>query len=232
MAGTAIFDLDRTITRKPTWARFLLSVGGRRLRFWSQLPFYVLHALAHELGWSSREAVKTHALRLLTWWEKAELEQLADAFVAADIANGLRPGAQSAIEVHRARGDGLLMATAAVDLLAERYGAALGFDVVIATALVWPACAAGSHPRLASANCFGDEKIRRIMEHDRQHALARPVVVYTDHFSDLALLQWADRGVAVNPSRRLRNVAADAGIEIADFDATPIHPPISQAGRK
>lgn len=232
MAGTAIFDLDRTITRKPTWARFLLSVGGRRPRFWVGLPFYVLHALAHELGWSSREAVKAHALRLLSWCERSELGKLADAFVAADIANGLRPGARSAIEIHRARGDGLLMATAAVDLLAERYGAALGFDVVIATALVWPACAAGSRPRLASANCFGAEKIRRIMEHDGQQALARPVVVYSDHFSDLALLQWADRGVAVNPSRRLRNAAADAGIEIVDFDAMPLYPPTSQASRK
>ena len=58
MAGTAIFDLDRTITREPTWTRFLIFVNKRRPAFWLALPVLALHGLAHKLGLASRELVK------------------------------------------------------------------------------------------------------------------------------------------------------------------------------
>ena len=42
------------------------------------------------------------------------------------------------------------------------------------------------------------------------------MVAYSDSHVDLPLLRWAHKGVAVNPSRRLRRCARSEGLEIVD----------------
>ena len=45
MAGTALFDLDRTITRAPTWTWCLIHVNGRRPRFAGQFALIALRMI-------------------------------------------------------------------------------------------------------------------------------------------------------------------------------------------
>jgi phosphoserine phosphatase len=65
---------------------------------------------------------------------------------------------------------------------------------------------------------MGEVKVRRL---ERRLGTAREemfVVVYTDSHRDLALLDWADLGVAVNPTRELAAVAADRSMPVQDWD--------------
>jgi phosphoserine phosphatase len=43
------------------------------------------------------------------------------------------------------------------------------------------------------------------------------VIAYSDHHADLPLLHWADKAVAVNPTRRLAATAGIEGIAIEDW---------------
>jgi len=222
MAGTAIFDLDRTITRSPTWTPFLFHVNGLRPAFLVRFLLLALHMIGYKLKLASRDSIKAHGVRTLAGIDRATLQAKADAFVADRMAHDLRPGARAAITFHRTRGDRLILATAAVDIVAEPFGRALGFDEVIATRLSWSAGA--SVPMLDGANCYGTEKLRRISEIHALHPFGGPVFAYSDHVSDLKLLCQADHGIAVNPSFGLRRAAPTCGIKIVDFDAPPSFP--------
>jgi phosphoserine phosphatase len=42
---------------------------------------------------------------------------------------------------------------------------------------------------------------------------------YSDHVTDLPLLTWAARGIAVNPHAALAEVASDHDLQVEDWDA-------------
>lgn len=218
MAGTAIFDLDRTITRAPTWTRFLIHVNKARPAFWLQLPVLALHGLIYKLGLASRDSVKVRALTTLTWLSREQLDAAAEAFIAREVETGLFPGAVAAIRWHAARGDHLVLATASVDLYAGKLAHALGFHQVIATRLDWSPDARRPPPRLTGANCYGAEKLRRLAE----FTFTGPTFAYSDHISDLGMLLQADHAIAVNPSAGLRRAAQTHPITVADFASPDI----------
>lgn len=219
MAGTAIFDLDRTITRAPTWTDFLIRVNAARPGFWLRFPGIVARMVGYKLGLSTRDAIKAAGIRAFTGLSPAALSRAGRAFIDRRVARGgLRPGALAAIDRHRARGDRLILISAAVDVVAEPLAARLGFDDVLCTRIGWT----GGQPHLSGRNCYGAEKLRLL---DALGPLARPVHAYSDHISDLDLLTRADHGVAVNPSARLRRAAPGHGLTIVDFDrADPVFP--------
>jgi HAD superfamily hydrolase (TIGR01490 family) len=219
MPGTAIFDLDRTITRSPTWTPFLFYVHGLNPVFLFRFLLLALYMIGYKLKLVSRDSVKKYGIQTLATIDKETLKNKAEAFVASRIAHGLRPGAVEAIIFHQQRGDRLILATAAVDMVANPLGLALGFDEVIATRLSWNIYSNALAPCLDGANCYGLEKLRRVEERRSLQPFDEPVYAYSDHVSDLELLRQADHGIAVNPSTALRNAAHKCGIKIVDFDA-------------
>lgn len=215
MRSTAIFDLDRTITRQATWTRFLIFTNWRRLTFWLLLLRIIAQGAAHKLGLASRDSVKAISLKSLSHLTYPEAQKAAAAFIAREVRSGLRPGAIEAINWHAARGDRLIIATASVDLIADELARALGFHEFIATRLDW---SGPSAPRLAGANCYGSEKMARI----REHGITRSCFAYSDHVSDLPMLMNSSFGVAVNPCSSLRKAAQELKLTIADFNKVEI----------
>jgi phosphatidylglycerophosphatase C len=216
MSDTAIFDLDRTITREPTWTRFLIFANRGRPVFWLHLVRILAQGALYKLGLASRDSVKVISLRALAHLSHEEAKAASAAFIAREMVSGLRPGAVAAIRWHAARGDRLIIATASVDLVADELARALGFHEVIATRLDWSGERRQSGPRLASANCYGEEKMRRI----EAHGITRSSYAYSDHVSDLPMLLNSDHGIAVNPSSGLRKAARKFGLQVLDFNTT------------
>jgi len=214
MSDTAIFDLDRTITREATWTRFLIFANRGRPVFWLHMAGILAQGALYKLGLASRDSVKVVSLRALSHLSQEEARAASAAFISREMVTGLRPGAVAAIRWHAARGDRLIIATASVDLVADELAKALGFHEVIATRLDWSGEPGQSAPRLASANCYGEEKMRRI----EAHGIWRSTYAYSDHVSDLPMLLNSDHGIAVNPSSGLRKAAQKLGMQIADFN--------------
>lgn len=218
MAAIAIFDLDKTITRAPTWTRFLIFVNRNRPAFLLHLARILVQGASYKLGFASRDSVKVVSLRSLSHLSRKELEAAAEAFIEREVASGLRPGAVEAIRWHAARGDRLIIATASVDLVANELARALGFHEVIATQLEWSSQGDVPAPRLLGANCYGAEKLRRI----EAHGIERSSFAYSDHVSDLDMLLNSDHGIAVNPSSGLRKAARARNLTIADLNLPDI----------
>jgi len=219
MPGTAIFDLDKTITRQGTWSRFVRYATGGGVGFWGKLPVVGAQALAYKAGFASRASVKERSISVYLEGQSREtLQAKADAFVARDVAEGLRKEARAVIEAHRVAGDRLVIASAAVDLICGAMARELGFDGVICTRMDWGTDGVLQN-RLDGENCYGEEKLRRVEAFFEGQRPPGPIVFYSDHHTDLPCLNWADRGVAVNPSARLRALAPKNDVEIVDWDA-------------
>ena len=145
--------------------------------------------------------------------DRARIAALATAFAERVLDRFLCPGAAEAIAGHRRAGNRLVLATAALDLYAEPVAAALGIDTVVSTRSSWSAGRLG----IEGANCYGPAKlaaVEAVLAGVRDNSR---IIAYSDDLSDLALLEWADRGVAVHPRRGLRDRAPACGIEIADW---------------
>ena len=219
MAGTALFDLDKTITRHGTWSRFVRYATGGGLDFWGKLPLAGLQAVKYKAGLANRASVKVRSIELyLEGRTRTELDALARRFVEQDIAQGLRKQARTVIEAHRAAGDQLIIASAAVDLIVAPMAEALGFDGYICTNLQWDANDRLLAP-LDGENCYGEEKLRRVEAYFDGERPTGPISFYSDHVTDLPCLVWADKGVAVNPNPPLRRQAPANEVEIVDWDA-------------
>ena len=218
MAGTAIFDLDKTITRQGTWSRFVRHATGGSFGFWAKLPLAGLQAVKYKAGFASRASVKERSIALyLEGRPRAELAELARGFVERDVERGLRKQARSVIEAHREAGDRLIIASAAVDLIVEPMAKALGFDGYISTNLKWDAQDRLLAP-LDGENCYGEEKLRRVEAYFDGKRPSGPISFYSDHVTDLPCLVWADRGVAVNPNPPLRAQAPKNGVKVVNWD--------------
>lgn len=212
----AIFDLDRTVTVRGTWLRFLLHANRHRPGFLPELALLGLHALAWKLGLASRDAVKETGLRSLSWASRTRLAAIGTEFASRERAIGVRPGALAQIARHRQAGDCLVLITAAPEITAEPFARVLGFDHVICTPVVW---SADDRPTgsIALPNCYGAAKAARLGALAERLGGIELVAAYSDHVSDLGLLLAAARGVAVNPSPALRRALVGTDVEIADW---------------
>jgi phosphatidylglycerophosphatase C len=215
----AIFDLDGTITCTDTYLAFLLFYLRYHPFRWPGALMTAAAAALLGAGFLGNDTLKRTALRLvLGGVERAEIERWANRFVESRAAALVRPGALARIAAHRRAGDDLLLATASLDLYALPLAQRLGFARVVCTRAAWSGAGAISG-ELAGGNLRGTQKLAAVQQVLAADAGAPApfVVAYADHDSDLPLLRWADRAVAVNPNARLARAASSEGLPVEDW---------------
>lgn len=222
MDQLAIYDMDKTITRAPTWTAFLLFAGWR-LERWRLLFMPVLAVVAggYAVGLIGRGRLKEVAQRLILGpaIDPERLDPVAAAFADRLLARGIYPAAIAQIAADRRDGCRLVLATASFRYYVDAIAGRLGFDDVIAT---------GSRhdadgrlvAEIAGANCYGAEKLAMIERWMAREGISRSAATirfYSDHVSDVPTLAWADGAVAVNPHPPLRMTAEERGWRILDW---------------
>ena len=217
MSGIAIFDLDRTLTRRGCFTPFILYVAIRRPRRFLSFHRIILAALLKIVGLYRRDDIK-----LLMWREvvgglsREEAETLGNTFARVWVQNELRRQTKINIKKHQEAGDRLILATAAMDIIADPIGRTLGFDDIISTRTHWTAEGRVSG-NFDGENCYGEEKLRRVNLILGDFSPSK-TLAYSDHVTDLPILLWAENGIAVNPHSPLRDVAGRHGLRIEDWD--------------
>ena len=216
MSDLAIYDMDRTVTRRPTYTPFLLHCAVRRAP-WRLLllPFVLLSMLAYVARLIDRGRLKeiNHRLLLGGAIHPRDLKPLVDSFADAQLATNIRPGARKAIARDKAERRRVVLATASYRLYADAIAERLGFDDVIGTGSVI-GLDERVHAKIAGENCYGPAKMRMIAEWLEKSGLAGVhghVRFYSDHVSDQPVFEWADEPVAVNPHGKLRRLAQQRG---------------------
>jgi HAD superfamily hydrolase (TIGR01490 family) len=222
MSDLAIYDLDRTLTRRATYTPFLLHCALRRAP-WRLLllPLVVASMLLYVVRVIDRGRLKeiNHQLLLGRWIHPKDLKPLVDSFADATVSGNIRPGARLAIARDKSEGRRLVLATASYRLYADAIADRLGFDDVIGTGSV-----IGLDDRIRSRihgeNAYGEAKLRMISEWVEKSGLTGKhghVRFYSDHASDEPTFAWADDPVAVNPHARLARLAIRRGWPIEDW---------------
>ena len=222
MSDLAIYDLDRTLTRRATYTPFLIHCAARRSP-WRLLllPLVLLSILAYLARLIDRARLKeiNHRLLLGGAIHPKQLKPLVDSFAEATISGNVRPGALRAIERDRKEGRRLVLATASYRLYADSIAERLGFDDVIGTGSVI-GLDERVHARIEGENAYGAAKLRMIAAWVEKSGLTSRhghVRFYSDHASDEPTFEWCDEPVAVNPHARLARLAIRRGWAIEDW---------------
>ena len=217
----AIYDLDRTITRAPTWTPFLLHAVARHAPWRLALLPVVLGAAAlRAVGLIHRDRLKQvmHRAALGTL-SPERAERIAAGWLARFGPAQIRPGARRQIAADRADGYRIVIATAAYRFCAEAVAREVGADALIATRTAIDANG-DLLPRIEGGNCYGPAKRAMIERWLADQGIARDrasVRFYSDHVSDVPGFEWADEAVAVNPHAALRRVAERRGWRQVDW---------------
>ena len=218
----AVYDMDRTVTRRATYTPFLLHCAMRR-QPWRLLflPLVVASMLAYVARILDRGELKEINHRLLIGGKvhPRELKPLVDSFADAQAASNIRPGALEAIARDKAQGRRLVLATASYRLYSDAIAERLGFDDVIGTGSVI-GLDERVHALIDGENCYGPAKRRMIADWVERSGLTGKhghVRFYSDHVSDAPAFEWADEPVAVNPHGKLRRLAEARGWAVEDW---------------
>ena len=222
MSDLAIYDLDRTVTRRATYTPFLIHCALRRAP-WRLLllPLVLLSVLAYLAKVIDRGTLKeiNHRLLLGRAIHPRDLKPLVDSFADATVERNVRPGALKAVARDRKDGRRLVLATASYRLYADAIADRLGFDDVIGTGSVI-GLDERVRSRIKGENAYGDAKLRMIAAWVEKSGLKGKhghVRFYSDHASDAPTFEWADEPVAVNPHARLKRLATERGWAIEDW---------------
>ncbi len=222
MSDLAVYDMDRTVTKRATYTPFLLHCAMRRAP-WRLLflPLVALSMLAYGLRLIDRAKLKeiNHHLLLGAKVHPRELMPLVESFAEKQLATNIRPGARAAIARDKAEGRRLVLATASYRLYADAIAERLGFDDVIGTGSII-GLDERVHAKIAGENCYGPAKMRMIADWVEASGLKGAhghVRFYSDHVSDQPAFEWADEPVAVNPHGKLRRLAEQRRWKIEDW---------------
>jgi len=222
MSDLAVYDMDRTVTRRATYTPFLLHCAVRRAP-WRLLflPFVLLSMLAYVARLIDRAKLKeiNHHLLLGSKIHPRDLQPLVESFADQQVATNVRPGARKAIARDKADGRRLVLATASYRIYADAIARRLGFDDVIGTGSV-TGLDDRVHAKIAGENCYGPAKLRMIADWVDASGLKGAhghVRFYSDHVSDQPAFEWSDEPVAVNPHDKLKQLARERGWAIENW---------------
>lgn len=218
----AIYDMDKTITRQPTWTPFLaFAMRGRARWRMALMPAAAIAGLAYVAKLIDRAKLKQTTQWLVMGGSTAStrVEELSAAFADHIVATGVLDAARKRIAADKAEGYRLVMATASYAFYARAIAERLGFDAVIATESQRDPAGALA-PRIAGENCYGPAKLRMVEAWLKGEGIAREdaaIRFYSDHVSDAPVLDWADEAFAVNAHGPLRTLARKRGWPILNW---------------
>jgi len=159
-AVVAAFDFDGTLTWRDTLLPFLHRLLGGPTLLWVLFvcsPWLVAFALRLISNHRAKAALLRAAL---AGRKTSDVERVALAFVREDLPLQWRPWGLRQLVQHQQAGHRCVLVTASTSPYMHLVGASLGVDAVLCTEME---VADGRYTgRMATANCHGEEKVRRL----------------------------------------------------------------------
>ncbi len=218
----AIYDMDKTITRRATYNGFLAHMAWnrapRRLLLLPILPFALVF---YALKIWDRQRLKEFSQSLLLGHRvpRSEFAQYLESHADLVLGNNVYPQILERVTQEKAAGFRHVLATASYRLYVDAIAHRIGFETVIATEL---ASDDSGHvlARIDGHNCYDSAKLDRVKAWMMEQGLERNqchIRAYSDHISDAPLLEFADEAFATNPHPPLSKLAAARGWQILDW---------------
>jgi len=187
----AAFDFDGTLTWRDTLLPFLHRLLGTPTLLWVLFicsPWLIAYALRLTSNHRAKAVLLQAALAGRT---QAEVQRCAQAFVREYLPLQWRPWAMHQLVQHQQQGHRCVIVSASTSLYMHLVGESLGVDAVLCTEME----TAGGHytGRMATANCHGEEKVRRLQAWLANEFGATPPLLhaYGDTSGDRPMLRLA-----------------------------------------
>ncbi len=218
----AIYDMDKTITRRATYNGFLLHMALNKSP-WRLLlaPFLPVGLALYALKIWDRSRLKQFSQILLIGRRvpRADFAKYLESHADLVVGKNVYPQLLARVAEEKAAGYRHIMATASYRLYVEAIAKRLGFDDVIATDL---STDSSGHvlARIDGHNCYDAAKLELVKGWMDRHGLERAnchIRAYSDHVSDAPLLNFADEPFATNPHGPLARLAETKGWPILDW---------------
>lgn len=180
------------------------------------LPYLFLVLLYKLSLVKNPQEVVEYAIAYLRGKKESEVAQLCKDFVANSLADHIFPKAQAAIDAHRAKGDTIILVSNAIEPLVQAFASFVRVDHYRATPL---SLVDDSYTgNLAGPLVYGDQKVTVLKKYlAEMHIREYTLTVYTDHQSDIPLLEFADVPNACNPTKQLLSEAHSRGWNVIHF---------------
>ena len=216
MAGFDFFDVDHTITRTSSGARYIMLAIRKRvlpLRLLFIVPYY---SMTYRLG-MFRLRNYSGGFPYLKGLRRDTLESIAHESFEAHLKDDVFPQAVALIKERQSAGRRVVLATSSVDIIVKPLAEYLGVKEVIATTLEFTDGVCTGQV-IGGTPLFRAEKRRHVEEFvSASGARMQDCSFYSDSIYDLPLLKEVGEPVAVNPDFRLRKHAQARGWKIFDF---------------
>jgi HAD superfamily hydrolase (TIGR01490 family) len=225
MQAAAFFDLDRTLLRRSSALALAGAFREHGVIGRGQLAKAATWQLLFAARGASAETVRKAAedgLMILKGFAVDDLRSLVTGAMEPVLKPLVYQEAVALADAHRERGEPTYVVSATLQEIVEELARELGFDGAIgSTCEIEAGIYTGRSLRAAHGK--GKAAALRELAAERGYDLAASTA-YSDSHTDLPFLEAVGNPVAVNPDRRLREVALDRGWRVLRFDE-PAFPP-------
>lgn len=157
----ALFDFDGTITYGDSFARFILTSVGHE-KFIGGIIKHFPWLLGYELNIFPNSSVKRRIFsHFFRGWTRDRMNSAALSFTHNSLSEILRPKALERISWHKRRGDTVVVVSASFEEYLKYWCHEYSILLLGTKAEYVGDLLSGN---LATANCYGPEKVRRIKE--------------------------------------------------------------------
>ena len=219
MRAAAFFDLDRTLLRRSSALALAGAFREHGVIGRGQLAKAAAWQLLFAARGASAETVRKAAedgLMILKGFAVADLRALVSGAMEPVLKPLVYHDALALAREHRERGEPTYVVSATLQEIVEELARELGFDGAIGSTCE---IEDGLYTGRSLRACHGEGKAAALRELATEQGFDLSAsTAYSDSHTDLPFLEAVGNPVAVNPDRRLRELALDRGWPILRFD--------------
>lgn len=213
-----IFDVDYTVIKKPSMWYFLREALRKGIIRFSQIHQLPLDWIKYRLGHPNINFIE-NAVKHFVGVEQNVLEQIAQACFERSIQPNIYTDAANRIREAIGRGEKVIFATSSFHIVIQPLERFFGIEQSIASTLEF--CDGKTSGRIIGNSFFGPQKKAAVEAWLGENGLnPAEACFYTDSYTDLSLLEFCGKPVAVNPDWILAREARKRGWEILRFTKT------------
>jgi len=197
-----LFDLDGTITKKDTFTPYLIGLMRRNLKTVTITPLLTYHLIRFYLGFIDNSQLKQIFLKTiisrcnkssLVKWRKDYVQEIMKKNISNDAIRHILQAKNISKTI---------LVSASIDEYVIPLSKILNIDEVICTTMKRTAngelCG-----EMLSKNCYAEDKLDRVLDWINTAKFTGTISSYSDHHSDIPLLEFSDYPTAVNPTKKL-----------------------------
>lgn len=214
-AVVAFFDMDLTLLRESSgrlYLKYLWQINHLRLRQWLVIMYHVARYVAR---FTDFPQLMGRLMTQIAGAKEAEAWRISEAWFAEMLQHYIVDRGRERVAWHQEQGHHVAIVSAATLFAVAPVARSLGVDYLATRLEIVDGHLTG---RLVEPTCYGPGKVALAAAYAAERgAVLREGYCYSDSHLDLPLLEAVGHPIAVNPDRKLAQIAAGRGWPVMQF---------------